>query len=145
MRVRALSLYEPYASMIAQGIKTIETRRRPTKVRGPLLICAGKRRDQIVKEAISEFQDEEWCQRKLGLPAVLSPDFEPQYGKAVALCELVDCQALEGKWWQESCVPSTYGLYGYFLRDIRRIEPFDVKGYQGFFYVDIPSHVFSGR
>lgn len=37
----ALSVKQPFASMIARGEKTIELRSWTTKYRGPLLICAG--------------------------------------------------------------------------------------------------------
>ena len=40
--VKALSVKEPYASWIAFGQKTIETRTWSTVYRGPLLICASK-------------------------------------------------------------------------------------------------------
>lgn len=41
--MRALSLWQPWASLIALGVKTIETRGWSTKYRGPLLIHAAKR------------------------------------------------------------------------------------------------------
>lgn len=41
--MKAITLNQPYASLIAAGIKTIETRRWRTNHRGPLLICAGKK------------------------------------------------------------------------------------------------------
>ena len=40
--MRALTIYEPYAGLIAGGIKTIEVRRQPLNYRGPLLIHAAK-------------------------------------------------------------------------------------------------------
>lgn len=40
--VRALTIRQPWASLVAVGAKTIETRSRPTSYRGPLLIHAGK-------------------------------------------------------------------------------------------------------
>jgi hypothetical protein len=38
--MKALSLRQPWASMIASGAKTIETRVWSTRYRGPILICA---------------------------------------------------------------------------------------------------------
>ena len=40
--MKALSVRQPWASMIAQGSKTIETRTWPTKHRGDLLIVSSK-------------------------------------------------------------------------------------------------------
>jgi activating signal cointegrator 1 len=38
--MKALSIKPQWAALIASGAKTIETRKRPTSHRGPLLICA---------------------------------------------------------------------------------------------------------
>lgn len=43
--VRAITLRQPWASLITVGAKTIETRSRSTKYRGPLAIHAGHRWD----------------------------------------------------------------------------------------------------
>lgn len=43
--MKALSIKEPYASLIADGRKTIETRTWWSDFRGPLLICASKKPD----------------------------------------------------------------------------------------------------
>ncbi len=40
--MRALSVRQPWASMIARGEKVEECRSRPTHVRGPVLICASR-------------------------------------------------------------------------------------------------------
>jgi hypothetical protein len=44
--VKALTLYQPWASLVALGVKTIETRSWSTDFRGPLAIHAGKKRPQ---------------------------------------------------------------------------------------------------
>lgn len=40
--VKAITLYQPWASAVALGYKTIETRSWPTRYRGPLAIHAGR-------------------------------------------------------------------------------------------------------
>lgn len=42
--MKALTLYQPWATLVALGVKTIETRSWATKYRGPLAIHAGARR-----------------------------------------------------------------------------------------------------
>jgi len=42
MQIKALSVRQPWASLIAEGTKTIELRTWRTSYRGPLLICASK-------------------------------------------------------------------------------------------------------
>lgn len=48
--MKALTLHQPWASLIAVQLKTIETRSWPTKYRGPMAIHAGKRRMNGVDE-----------------------------------------------------------------------------------------------
>lgn len=40
--MKALSIKEPWCSLIASGAKTIELRSRVTHYRGPVLLCASK-------------------------------------------------------------------------------------------------------
>jgi hypothetical protein len=41
--MQILTLWQPWASLVAIGAKTIETRGRPTNYRGPLLIHGTRR------------------------------------------------------------------------------------------------------
>jgi hypothetical protein len=45
--MKALTLHQPWASLIAEGVKTIETRSWSTKYRGPLAIHAAARRPDV--------------------------------------------------------------------------------------------------
>ena len=44
--MKALSIMQPWAWLIANGHKDIENRSWPTRYRGPVLIHAGKREDE---------------------------------------------------------------------------------------------------
>ena len=109
MRLKALSVKQPYASMIAQGSKTIETRNWPTEYRGDLLIVSCKKPE---------------------IPGFLS-------GKALCIARLVDCRRMlvedEGparcQWYRSAC--------SWVLEDIRLIQPFSVRGHQGIYEVEI--------
>lgn len=46
--MKALSIRQPWASLIASGRKTIELRTWTTKYRGPLVVCAGSARSATV-------------------------------------------------------------------------------------------------
>lgn len=72
--MKALTIRQPWASLIAAGIKDVENRAWPTTHRGPLLIHAGMGLDD---DALAEWRD---C-----LPATL-----PR-GRVIARVELVDC------------------------------------------------------
>jgi hypothetical protein len=45
--MKAITLYEPWATLVAIGVKPHETRSWPTSYRGPLAIHAGKSRDYL--------------------------------------------------------------------------------------------------
>ena len=87
-RVKALTVHQPWASLIAAGIKDVENRSWRTNYRGTLLIHAGMGLD---REALDEWRDE--------LPPRL-----PR-GRVIARVELLDCVrdsrsgwAIQGQW-----------------------------------------------
>ncbi len=87
--MRAITVRQPWASLIAAGAKTIETRPRPTKHRGLVLIHAGAR----LYTAADKHAD-----RGLWYAAHSHLDLERNngvyllpYGSIVATAQLVDC------------------------------------------------------
>ena len=106
--VKALSLKQPWANMIAAGEKTIETRKWPTDYRGPLLIVSSK-----------------------------SPDIPPA-GYAVALATLVECRPMTGADEHAAQCRLYRGAYAWILRDIHRVKPFPVRGQLGIYDVSVP-------
>ncbi len=105
--MKALCIKQPWASMIAIGEKTIETRLWRTSYRGDLLIVASKN------------------------PKI--PGFPS--GQAIAIATLVDCRPMTKQDEVEACCKVYPGAYSWVLEDIRAIEPFDVKGKPGLFEV----------
>lgn len=55
--MKALTIRQPWASLIAHGVKTIETRSWSTKYRGPLAIHAGKARPFCTQWEEGPFDD----------------------------------------------------------------------------------------
>lgn len=80
--MKAISLWQPWASLVAHGLKRFETRHWTTSYRGPLAIHAAKRKPELSvsdRELIQAVIDMGY--RTLGqLP----------YGCIVCTCELVD-------------------------------------------------------
>jgi hypothetical protein len=115
MKIYALSLWQPWATWIAQGKKTVETRSWKTNQRRPLLICAAKKVDPNFRiEALS-------------MPI----------GKAVAIANLKDCRLMK-KSDEKAAMCEWYpGAYAWVLDLIYQIEPFPVVGRQGIFKVEI--------
>ena len=109
MQLKALSVKQPYASMIAQGSKTIETRTWPTEYRGDLLIVSCKK------------------PRIPGLPS----------GKALCIAKLVDCRPMLIEDKDPARCQWYRGAWSWVLEDIRKIQPFSVRGRLKLYDVEI--------
>jgi len=94
--------------MIARGEKTIETRRWKTNYRGDLLIAS--------------------CKRPLiaGMPC----------GYALCIADLYDCRSMQKVNETRACCEIYAGAYAWFLKDIRQLMPFTVRGQLGLYEVD---------
>lgn len=106
--MKALSVRQPWASMIASGRKTIEVRSWSTRYRGPLLICATQR------------------PRLADLPT----------GAALCVVELIDCRPMTKDDERGAAVPHQPGYFAWLLRHIRSVGAFRVVGRLGLFDVD---------
>ena len=127
--MRAISLWQPWATAIALGVKRVETRHWSTNYTGPLAIHAAKHWTRAEKEFAS-------VERSLGrLPARLP------FGAIVATCTLMGCRRTEDVDQQMAAIERIYGNYdpgrfAWFLTDIVALpEPIPFKGHQGFFNV----------
>lgn len=135
--MKAISLWQPWASAIAVGSKRIETRHWTTRYRGLLAIHAAKRWGPDERE----FAAVEFTLGRL-------PERIP-LGAIVAVARLIDVQPTEELKLSVSAVERLYGNYGpgrfgWVLDDIRALpEPIPFKGAQGFF--DVPDAMFAGE
>jgi hypothetical protein len=90
--VKALSLWQPWASLIPLGTKTIETRSWSTRYRGPLAIHAAKHAET---GDLGSFKVEDDTPRGSSKQYLLRADwmswpYRLPLGAVVATCELVD-------------------------------------------------------
>lgn len=108
MNMKAISLWQPWASLIREGKKTIETRRWYTHFRGDLVICSTKNPPVAGR----------LCGYALCIVQVTGCRLMRKEDEPLALCS-----------WEP-------GRWAWLLRDIRPIEPFPVHGRQGFFDLD---------
>jgi hypothetical protein len=106
--MKALSVKQPWANLLASGQKTIETRLWPTDYRGPILIVSSK-----------------------------TPNIHPA-GFAVAIAELVDCRPMTPSDEAAACCAHYPGAFSWVLRNIQKIDIFPVRGKLGIYDVDIP-------
>jgi hypothetical protein len=141
----AISIRQPWASLIAHGIKRIENRSwlPPHKLYGQeLLICAAAAREDPRDTQSAQ----EICER-IG---VTLPTERPT-GVAVGIVTLIGCigPSEEGDMvtdipnWEECGVEESAnawyneGSIGWVLADARTIPPFPVKGRLGLYQVEI--------
>lgn len=100
-RPRSLSLRQPWASLIANGTKTIETRGWSTKYRGPLLIHAGLKVEpgRVGRWTVwNESGWVWWLDGRDGDPESSDYDALP-LGAVVATCTLVDVVPMVEREW----------------------------------------------
>ena len=123
--MKAITLYQPWASLVAIGAKTIETRPLSTKYRGPLAIHAAKKATVV---------DDPYYRSVLS-SAGLAYDKLP-LGAIVATCNLVDCPQITNA--NCPCYPEYAfsdfkpGLYAWKFMDIKPISaPIPARGYRG--------------
>lgn len=128
--MKAISLWQPFASAIPLGLKRIETRHWTTNYRGELAIHASKK-DTTELRAVAYLG---------GMPARDLP-----FGYVVAIVTLVDVlptELLAGALSEAEIHFGDYrpGRFGWILHNVRPVKPFPFKGGQGFF--NIPDEAF---
>jgi hypothetical protein len=149
--MKALSLWQPWASLMAFGFKRIETRGWPTSYRGPLLICSAKHWTEEEKDDAVTLSRVFGGLRFDGPPAgtpcgiVYDRDGKPSFfplGCALVVVDLVDCRpalALEPEISEEERCAGFYGpnRFGWVTANPRRLVTYPyIKGKQGLFDVD---------
>jgi hypothetical protein len=91
--MKAITILQPWASLIACGAKKIETRSWATKYRGPLAIHAGKALTHKAKELCWLYPFYQALQ-PLGLidaSITANKNFNMPLGDIIAIADLVDC------------------------------------------------------
>jgi len=147
--IRGLWLKQPFASLMLHG--KIETRTYPTKVRGNVLICATKEPYDFEKViSISGYQTHDKIKEVFGHTkhTMLSQLFLPN-GCPIAIGNLIDCRPMtkqdEDKCfvrfrepWVELTQTKTLHkrLYCWIFADVQKVEPFEIKGKQGWAILD---------
>jgi hypothetical protein len=107
--IKALSLKQPYANLIAEGKKTIETRSWTTRYRGDILICASQ-----------------------------SGAGEPK-GVALCIVELADIRPMTPNDEVAACIEIYPRAQAWIISNLRVLKkPFPVKGQLGLYEVTLP-------
>lgn len=126
--MKALTICQPYAHLIAIGHKRVENRTWPTRYRGPLAIHAGKSR-KFLGATGNQFLT-------FGEPNYGIALADMAFGAVVATCRLAACVRIEDAPghrffpWLESH-EHTEGPWCWVLTEIQPIKPFRCSGAQG--------------
>lgn len=152
--MKALTIYQPWAQLIAMREKKIETRSWVTNYRGPLAIHAGKNNKY---ESLS-FQEPFYSSLFKEASGYTYPI---EYGCVVAVGNLVDCSEIPNRFGYPSrqkvilangrhvhgneYIFGDYspGRYAWILSDVKILpEPIPAKGRQGLWNWEPPDQLF---
>ncbi len=147
--IKALTLTQPWATLVATGAKQFETRSWRTNYTGPLAIHAAKGFPRAAQARCFE----RYFVEALTAAGIVKPADLPR-GEIIAIVNMDGCFATpgEGVPWREyyggvhlpppepELAFGDYGpnRYAWRLRDVQRIKPFPWRGSLGLFNVDVP-------
>jgi len=129
--LKALTLHQPYASLMALGIKTIETRSWKTNYRGPIAIHSSRRIVNYIDSSLKNY-----LENKLGPLENL-----PKSG-ILAICNLYDCIEMTYDNCPTDFMECKCGLFypGRFMWKTELIKtfkkPIPARGKQGLWTID---------
>ena len=122
--MKVLSIKEPWASLIMNGTKKIETRSWKTKYRGEIYIHASLSKAKITKPEVYE----------------LIKDMNFKCGYIICKCNLVDCIYMTDEYVNDMkinhyeeyiCGHYEVGRYAWIGEDVKVSEPIEAKGKLG--------------
>lgn len=131
--MKALSIKEPYASLIASGLKEYETRSWKTSYRGKILIHASKTQNRISKEYRQNAELMEIADRL--------PSFH--FGEIIATADLVDCIPITERFTEELTAQEkavgfySVGRYAWKLENVKTVDPVKASGHLGLWEKDL--------
>jgi len=117
--MKALSIRQPWAWLIAHGIKDIENRNWSTDFRGEFFIHASK-----------TFDHDGYLFIKRNFDVIIPKSYEYSLGGIIGLAEIIDCVTSNSSEW-------FFGKYGFLIKNARAIKFNQVRGQQSFFNINI--------
>ena len=130
--MKALTIWQPYANLIAKCLKHYETRPFKTHYRGPLLIHSGSRTMRWILNNSAESALDVAIEA-FGMEAIL----DLPRGSAICVVDLVDCIEMTPEFIAEQSPTELAvgdwkpGRYAWKLENPREIVPMKLRGWQG--------------
>ena len=125
MQIKVLSIIEPWATLIKEGKKKIETRSWKTSYRGELYLHASSKHIDKKNPDLHNLLN-------------LIPNISMAYGNIICKCKLVDCIYMDEAFMEQiqsnpqefMCGEYKVGRYAWFLEDVEVLkEPIPAKGH----------------
>ena len=127
--MKVITVKQPYATLIAEGLKKYEFRTWNTKYRGDILIHAGKTVD---KKAIERFKDY---------------NFEYPIGCIIAKAKITDVEYVDEEFvnkvgptnplvYKGIIEKKDWAGYGFKIENVEKIKPIYINGQLGFWNYD---------
>ena len=127
--MKVITVKQPYATLIAEGLKKYEFRTWNTKYRGDILIHAGKTVD---KKAIERFKDY---------------NFEYPTGCIIAKAKITDVEYVDEEFvnkvgptnplvYKGIIEKKDWAGYGFKIENVEKIKPISIKGQLGLWNYD---------
>ena len=134
--MKAISLWQPWATLMAVGLKKNETRHWPTSYRGQLIIHATKRMESptiLMRELLKPYGYQEW-------------DEFPR-GALVCVVEIIDCVRIDNylaEYPEYQFGDYSSNRYVWITNNLITFEnPILFKGSQGFF--NVPDEIITNQ
>lgn len=130
--MKVISIKEPFASLIKEKIKHIETRSWKTNYRGEIYIHASKTSSKIENKELLK----------------ITKNINTNNGYIIAKATLVDCKYMDQEFINEIkqnkteylCGDYKEGRYAWILKDIKKIKPIKAKGKLNIWNYEIESN-----
>jgi activating signal cointegrator 1 len=118
--MKTLTVHQPYAHLIAIGIKHIENRSWPTAHRGPLAIHAAKVAHPLDADTRADLA-------RLGI--IIPVDLK--HGAIIAIVNVVECIEIDDLPDSLAADPFAFGPWCWILADARLVAPISCRGKLG--------------
>ncbi len=139
MKIRVLSIRQPWAWLICNGLKSVENRTWATDYRGPILVHTGLARGA---------NEAEYQRIKSRLQVHFSLDFPPTMGDfpkggIIGFAEIIDCvtkptNKYDLQWWERD-------PFAFILDNVGNLPFYPMKGKLNLFSTDYPEDIWKDR
>ena len=124
---KALSIRQPWAWLIVNGIKDVENRNWRTHYRGPVLVHAGKKIEMYAYDYVAE---------TISDTIKIPPPDQLECGGIVGVTTIVDCiESFSDSPWH------VLGANGFILRESKPLPFMPCKGNLSFFKVNYSTEI----